>query len=384
MRPPAPERLRLALITSTVVATLLSVVFGVPRARAWLTPQVQRVWVVSAALGDTVASVVPKETASGMPVTLFAILEATPRFGGVEPVLFGHTPSVRLAADAEPRPVEEWSTWWYAPEFLWFKVEPTFPFTNETFDPGFVASQIAFTDNYQVSWGFGWSHAADIDASGDAYPELGAGTMRFMARAVIRDRRDRILQRSTSPGGAAVHATLQAGRPHRVTVRAGDDAFGFLHGFAGLPYVPVIGTPREHPAELFLGGTILAFWQAAQRAAGAYHGPILPWDRLDEIADRVVDDMFLATDGTYYWTRDPLRAVDFDVVRPGDILTIDDHAGVLYEDRGPGGGGDGLLNRWDRAFEAYFEPLRTTQLGEAFVADIAVWRLREPSSGAQP
>ena len=384
MRPPAPERLRLALIASTVVASLLSVVLGVPRARAWLTPQIGRVWVASAAFGDTVASVASKEAVSGTPVTLFAILEATPRFGGGETVLFGSTPSVRLAPEAEPRPVEAWSSWWYAPEFLWFKVEPTFPFANENFDPSFVATQIGFTDNYQVSWGFGWSHAADIDPSGDAYPDLGAGTMHFMVRAVIRDQRDRILQRSASPGGDAAHAAAAAARPHRVTVRAGDDAFGILQGFAGLPYVPVIGETDDHPAERFLGGTVLAFWQAAQRRAGGFEGPILPWDRLEDIADRVVDDMFLATDGTYYWTNDPLRAVEFDVVRAGDILTIDDHAGVLYEDRGPGGAGDRILNRWDRAFEAYFEPLRTTQLGEAFVADIAVWRLRDISPGGQP
>ncbi len=384
MRPPAPERLRLALITSTVIAALLSVVFGVPRARAWMTPEIRRMWVASAALGDTTASVASKDTLAGTPVTLFAILEATPRFAGGEAVLFGTTPSVRLASDAEPVAVQTWNSWWYAPEFLWFKVEPTFPFANETFDPTFDVLEIGFTDNYQVSWGFGWSHAADIDPSGDAYPDLGTGTMRFMARAVIRDQRDRILQRSASPGGEAVQAQLPTDRPHRVTVRAGDDAFGILHGFAGLPYVPIVGATADHPAGLFLGGTVLAFWQAAQRGVGVYDGPIVPWDSLEDIADRVVDDMFLATDGTYYWTRDPLRAVDFDVVRPGDILTIDDHAGILYEDRGPGGGGDRVLNRWDRAFEAYFEPLRTTQLGEAFVADISVWRLRDTSSGGRP
>ncbi len=369
------------MITSTVVAALLSVVLGVPRARAWLTPEIRQVWVASAALGDTVASVAPKETISGTPVTLFAILEAVPRFGGGEPVLYGTTPSVRLAPDAEPVAVEAWNSWWYAPEFLWFKVEPTFPFANETFDPAFDVTQIGFADNYQVSWGFGWSHAADIDPGGDAYPDLGAGTMRFMARAVIRDPRDRILQRSASPGADAVHSRSEAEHPHRVTVRAGDDAFGVLHGFAGLPYIPIVGSTDDHPTSRFLGGTVLAFWQAAQRRAGVYEGPILPWDRLQEIADLVVDDMFLAVDGTYYWTNDPLRAVDFDIVRPGDILTIDDHAGILYEDRGPGGAGDRVLNRWDRAFEAYFEPLRTTQLGEAFVADISVWRLRETSSG---
>ena len=380
MPPPNPERLRLVLITSTVVAALLCVVFGVPQARAWLTPQIHRVWVASAALGDAVASVASKEAVSGMPVSLFAIIEATPRFRGGDTVLFGSTPSVRFAPDDEPRMVEAWSSWWYEPEFLWFKVEPTYPFANETFDPEFVATQIGFSDNYQVSWGFGWSHAADIDPSGDAYPDLGAGTMRFMARAVIRDQRDRILQRSTSPGGDAVHSSRPDEAPHRLTVRTGDDPFGVLQGFAGLPYVPVIGLPDYHPADHFLGGTVLAFWQVAQRGAGTDAGPILPWDRLDEIADTVVDDMFLAADGTYYWTSDPLRPVGFDVVRPGDILTIDDHAGVLYEDRGPGGGGDGILNRWDRAFEAYFEPLRTTQLGEAFVADIAVWRLRGANS----
>ena len=101
------------------------------------------------------------------------------------------------------------------------------------------------------------------------------------------------------------------------------------------------------------------------------------WDRLEEVADVVVDDMFLANDGAYYWTSDPLRPVDWGTVMPGDIVTIDDHVGIVFEDRGPGGGGDGVLNRWDEAWEAYFEPLRTTQLGEAFVSDIRVWRLRD-------
>jgi hypothetical protein len=65
------------------------------------------------------------------------------------------------------------------------------------------------------------------------------------------------------------------------------------------------------------------------------------------------------------------------------MVTIDDHVGILFEDRGPGGGGDGLLNRWDRILGGYFEPLRALQIGDGFHADIRVYRLREggPSTG---
>jgi hypothetical protein len=115
---------------------------------------------------------------------------------------------------------------------------------------------------------------------------------------------------------------------------------------------------------------------SAQAAAGAYDGQLITWESLDQVADVIVDDMFLANDGGYFWTRDPMRAVDWGTVQIGDIVTIEDHVGIIFQDRGPGGGGDGLVNRWDEAWEAYFEPLRTTRLGEAFVADIRVWRLR--------
>ena len=90
--------------------------------------------------------------------------------------------------------------------------------------------------------------------------------------------------------------------------------------------------------------------------------------------------MFLADDGTYYYTMDPLRPVTFDDVRVGDLLSIEDHVGILYQDRGPGGGGDGVLNRWDRLLGGYFEPLRDMPLGEAFVSGVTVYRL--PDTGA--
>jgi len=109
---------------------------------------------------------------------------------------------------------------------------------------------------------------------------------------------------------------------------------------------------------------------------GAYDGPLLAWDRLPDVADVVVADMFLANDGIYYYTDDPMQPVRFGEVQVGDLLTIEDHVGVVYQDRGRGGGGDGLLGGEDRLLEAYFEPLRETAAGEAFVSDITVYRVR--------
>ena len=123
---------------------------------------------------------------------------------------------------------------------------------------------------------------------------------------------------------------------------------------------------------------ILDFWLGARRAVTG-EGELFGWERLPSVATVIVEEMFLAADdGAYYYTDDPLERVGWDTVRPGDLIVIEDHVGVLYEDRGPGGGGDGVLNRWDRALEAYFEPLRETALGEAFVSGITVYRL--PSS----
>jgi len=375
------DLLRLALIGSTVISAALVIVLGIPRLRAFVTPRIERVRVVSAALGDSVASVGPREVLDGTPVTLYAVIEARSWRGRTE--WYGSIDSVRLAPDAEPVVLQAWSDWWLAPEFLWFKVQPTVPVANDGFDADFRPEQIAFSDAYQVGWGFGGSHAADIRAAGDAYPELTTGTMRFAARAVVRDHRDRILQQVTSPAAAEVDAPIVEERPHRVTVRGGDDAFGYLVGFAGLPYVPTVGEvdPAEHPTPLYLGGTILDFWMQARHLAGlSPYGP-RPWERLADLADVVVDDMFIGRDGNYYWSSDPRLVVRWDLLRPGDLVTIDDHVGVLVEDRGPGGAGDGILNRWDRAWEAYFEPLRETALGDAFVADITIYRLRDEGDG---
>jgi hypothetical protein len=89
----------------------------------------------------------------------------------------------------------------------------------------------------------------------------------------------------------------------------------------------------------------------------------------------VVEEMFLAEDGIYYYTDDPFRPVTFDEVHPGDLLSIEDHVGVLYQDRSPGGGGDGVLNKWDRLLGGYFEPLRGMPVEEAFHSGIIVYRL---------
>ncbi len=356
------------------MAAVITFVLGVPRARQFLTPSIERVWVVSASLGDPVASTNPQSVLEGTPVTLMAIIEARPAFSG-ENRFYGTIDSVLIDPDGSPESVEEWRDWWYPIEFLWLKVEPLHGFANPEFEPDFDAAQILFADSFQVAWGFAPTHAADVTPAGDIFPDLSSGTMRFAARAVVRDWRDRILQQAQSPSAAQVHESDPMLRPPRVTMRAGDDPLGQLTAYAGLAYVPFTAE-TDHPADAFLGGTVLDFWLRAQTAAGAYDGALVGWEELDQVADVVVGDMFLANDGAYYWTSDPLRAVDWDTVRPGDIVTIDDHVGIVFEDRGPGGGGDGLLNRWDEAWEAYFEPLRTTQLGEAFVSDIRVWRLR--------
>jgi hypothetical protein len=326
----------------------------------------------------------PREVAEGTPVTLYAILEARPWRAG-ETKLYGTIERAELAA-GDVRDVEPWSKWWLAPEFLWLKVEPTISFANSDFDPTFTVDQVGFSDSYQVAWGFGWSHAADIRPTADDYPRWDTGTMRFGARVVLRDHRDRILQQVVSASAEAVHAAANAEQPHRVTVRGGEDAFGHLLAFGGLPYVQMVGevAEEEHPTRRFIGGTVLDFWIAGLRAAGRWPGDFVPWEALADSAEIVVDDMYLASDETYYYTDDPLRPVTWDEVAPGDVVSIDDHVGVLLEDRGPGGGGDGLLNRWDRILEAYFEPLRETAMGEAFVADIRVYRLAAADHDGRP
>lgn len=375
------DTLRLAIIASTVVSAALLVFLGIPRARVLLTPRIDRVWVASAALGDRDASIASRQVLAGTPVTLYVVVQASSRFGG-EPAYYGSVRTAILPPGTAPVTLRPWQDWWLQPEFLWSKVEPTLPFANEGFDDGFAATDIGFSDSYQVSWGFGWSHALDIRPTGDAYPDRSSGTMRFSARAVVRDHRQRILQQVAAAGAKQVHAPVVHDRPLRVTVFAGDDAFGRMLGFAGLPYVPMAPStpPQAHPVTLYLGGTILDFWVAAQRDDASLANGVPDWERLEELADVVVDDMFLGEDGGYYHSSSPRRAVDWQTVRPGDVLAIEDHVGILYEDRGPGGGGDGVLNRWDRALEAYFEPLRETPLDEAFVADIRVYRLR-PASG---
>lgn len=372
------EQLRLLLIGSTVVAAALSVVVGVPRARAWMTPRLGRVWVASAALGDRAATIAPRDELEGTPVTLYAIVEARP-FPGREPVLYGSVDSVVMEPGAAAVPVQEWRAWWYPLEFLWFKIEPALAFGNEEFAADYVAARIPYTQSYQVSWGLGWRHAAEVRPTADAYPSWSTGTMRFAIQAVIRDARERILQRAESPGTENVAEGDPRRAPHRLTMRGGDDAFGRILGYAGLPYVPLVGDPaeREHAVAAYLGGTVLDFWLAAARAAGEYEGPLVGWESLPEVAEVVVQEMFLARDdGAYYYSDDPRRRVSWRDVRAGDLLAIEDHVGVLYEDRGPGGGDDGILNRWDRALDAYFEPLGDSALGDAFVSGITVYRIR--------
>jgi hypothetical protein len=376
---PRTERLRLLLIGSSVLAILATALLGVPRVRGLMTPRIERVFVVSAALGDATAAALPRDVLRGTPVTLFALVEARSWPGG-EVHLYGPIPEADLGEGSVA--VRPWKTWWYPLEFLWFKVEPLYGFDNESFEPGFAPADLVFTDAYQVAWGFEPRHALDVKPAADVFPDLDVGTMRFAARAIVRDWRTRILQQVESPGAAAVHAPAALGRPHRVSVRAGDDALGRLQAFAGLTYVP-FATSEQSTAALadYLGGTVLAHWLRASQQAGAYAGPVVPWSALADVADVVVEEMFLGNDGEYYWTNDPLRTVDWDVVESGDILAIEDHIGILAEDRGPGGGGDGRLNRWDVAWEAYYEPLRTVPLGDAFVSGITVWRLHSGAAG---
>ncbi len=376
MTPAARERMRLLLIGSSVVASALVLLLGVPKLRAWMTPRILGVVVASRSFDDPEVSVMPRETLAGVPVRLYALVRARPRFAA-EARWYGTVTQARLSASAAPVAVHAWSGWWLQPEFLWSKVEPAFPFANEGLDPEFDPTTIRYQDSYQVSWGFDWSHAADIAPTGDAFPRWQTGTMRFAVQVVVRDQRGRILQRAGSPAADAVWQPEGAGAPHRVTVRGGDDAAGWLVAFAGLPYVPVAPRPgRAHPAERWLAGTVLDFWLLANRRAGVPVGRPVWWTQLDRVADRVLAEIFMARDGIYYHGDDPLRPVRWGEVRAGDLLVIEDHVGVLLEDRGPGGGGDGLLDRHDRVIEAYFEPLRNSPLGDAFVADVEVWRLR--------
>jgi len=369
------ETLRLLLIGSTVVAAALSIWFGIPRLRAWSTPRLQRVWVVSSSIGDEVASAAPKEILAGSPVTLYAVVET--RLRGRRR-FFGPVGRVRLGAEgAEVVEVEPWSDWWNALEILWFKVEPVFGFDNETFSPDFEGDAIAYGETFMFAWGFRDRHAADVTATGDDYPRVEVGTMRYKAQAVVRDVRDRVLDEAVSPGLEGVHARDIAAQPHRVTVRASRAPLGVLQGYAGLPYVPVRAgyAPADHPATRFIGGTILDFWIATQRSLGADEMPFFGWQELATRGEVVVDEMFLADDGIYYHMNDPLRPVTFEEVRVGDLLSIEDHVGVLYQDRGPGGAGDGLLNGVDRLLGGYFEPLRDMPLSDAFISGITVYRM---------
>lgn len=368
------ERLRLLLIGSTVVAAALSIWFGIPRLQSWSTPRLERVWIVSSSLGDEMASAAPKQTLAGTPVTLYAVVEATRRG---RRRFYGPVERVRLGGEgAEVVEVEPWSTWWNALEILWFKVEPVYGFDNEAFDPDFAPAAIAYGETFMFAWGFRDRHAADITPTGDDYPRVQVGTMRYKAQAVVRDVRDRVRDEAVSPGPEGVHAESLAAQPHRVTVRASDAPLGVLQGWAGLPYVPVRAglAPAEHPATRFIGGSILDFWIASHNARGAGL-PFFGWQELAERGEVVVAEMYLADDGGYYHSDDPLRAVTFEEVRVGDLLSIEDHVGVLYQDRGPGGGGDGLLNGVDRLLGGYFEPLRDMPLADAFVSGITVYRI---------
>jgi len=376
------EKLRLLLIGSTVIAAALSIWFGLPKFRSWSTPQLERVWVVSTSLGDDVASAAPKEALAGAPVTLYAVVET--RLRGRRR-FFGAVQSARLGAEgAEVVEVEPWSTWWDSLEVLWFKVEPLYGFDNENMEEDFEPEQILFGENFMLAWGFRNQHAADIAPTGDAFPQVEVGTMRFKAQVAIRDVNDRVLDEAISPGAEGIHAATIAEQPHRVTVRASDAPLGVVQAFAGLPYVPVRDglAPAEHPATRFIGGTILDFWIATQRRLGSTDLPFFGWEELPEYSTVVIDEMFLANDGAYYFTNDPLRPVTFEDVRVGDLLTIEDHVGVLYQDRGPGGAGDGILNAGDRLLGGYFEPLRDMPVGDAFVSGITVYRMPPDRAGA--
>jgi len=370
------DTLRLLLIGWTIVIALVCVWLGWPRLRFWLTPQPERVWVVSAALGDTMASAAPKEVLAGLPVTLFAVVETDA--GNGERRFYGPVRRARLGGpDSEPVDVEPWSDWWYDLQVLWFKVEPLYSFDNETFSTEFAPDDIQYFGTFMLAWGFEASHAADISPTGDAFPRQDVGTMRFKAQAVIRDPRDRILGEAQSAGAESVHAAALEDQPHRVTIRASTAPLGFVTGYAGLPYVPILQPvpPERHPAAQYIGGTILDFWIDTQRSMGASSLPFMSWEELPQYATTVVEEMFLANDDAYYFTDDPLRPVTFEDVQPGDLLAIEDHIGILYQDRSPGGGGDGLLNRWDRILGGYFEPIRDMAMGDAFVSGITVYRL---------
>ena len=376
------ETLRLLLIGSTVVAAALSIWFGVPLLQSWNTPRLQRVWVVSSSIGDEIASAAPKETLAGSPVTLYAIVETTRRG---QRRFYGPIDRARLGGDgAEVVEVAPWSDWWNALEILWFKVEPLHGFDNEGFDPEFDPADIPYGETFMIAWGFRDRHAADIAPTGDAYPDLDVGTMRYKAQAVVRDTRDRVLDEAVSPGPEGVHAADLAQQPHRVTVRAGDTLLATLQGYAGIPYVPIVRelAPAEHPATRFIGGTILDFWIASQRQLGV-ELPFFSWEQLVERGDVVVAEMYLADDGGYYYTDDPLRPVTFDEVRVGDLLAIDDHVGVLYQDRGPGGAGNGVLDGDDRLLGGYFEPLRDLPARDAFHSGITVYRVAPAAADAQ-
>ena len=374
------ETIRSLLIASTVIAAALSLWFGLPRVLDWTTPELQRVWVVSSSLGDQVASAAPKEVLAGTPVTLYAVVETGT---GSRRRFYGPVDRVRLGGEgAEIVEVRPWSTWWHELEVLWFKVEPVYAFDNETMVDDFDPATILYTDTFMLAWGFRDQHPADITPTGDAFPRVDVGTMRFKVEAVIRDVRDRMLGGAVSPGAEGVHATTLAEQPYRVSVRASDAALGVILGFSGLPYVPVAaGIPAaDHPATCFLGGTILDFWIATQRRLGDAELPFFGWEDLPARAELVVEEMFLADDGNYYHTADPLRPVTFEEVRPGDLVTIEDHVGVLYEDRSPGGAGDGILNTWDRLLGGYFEPIRDMPMGDAFVSGITIYRLPAPAA----
>lgn len=335
----------------------------------------ERVWVVSSRLGDDMASISPKEVLAGEPVNLYAVVETTLHgrrrfFGPVDRMRFGES-------GTEVVDVESWSTWWNSLEILWFKVEPVYGFDNENFKSDFDPGEIRYRETFMLAWGFRNQHAADTMPTGDDFPRVAVGTMRFKAQAVVRDVRDRVLDKASSSGLEGVHTTMITEQPHRVTVRASDDALGVIQGYAGLPYVPVSNDllASDHPAARFIGGTILDFWIATKRVLGAADMQFFGWEELGEWGTVVVEEMFLADDGIYYYTGDPVRPVTFDEVQVGDLLSIEDHIGVLYQDRSPGGGGDGVLNKWDRLLGGYFEPLRDMPVEEAFHSGITVYRL---------
>ncbi len=373
------DKLRLALIGSSVIAAALSIWFGIPRFQSWNTPRLQRVWVVSSTLGDEMASAAPKDVLAGSPVSLYAVVETTRRG---RRAFYGPVDRIRLGDEgAEVVEVEPWSSWWNALEILWFKVEPIYGFYNENFETDFDPSTITYSETFLLDWGFRDQHAADIRPTGDAYPRLDVGTMRFKAQAVVRDLSDRVLDEAVSPGPGGVHAAGVDEQPHRVTVRASADVLGVLQGYCGLPYVPLSPAPAgQHPTARFIGGTILDFWIATRRGLGSEQMEFFDWQQLPDVAEIVVADMFLGDDGIYYHTDDPQRPVTFDEVAVGDLLSIEDHVGVLYQDRGPGGPGDGVLGASDRLLGGYFEPLRDMTLEEAFLSGITVYRI--PLDGA--